>query len=114
MVTQNTGGKGAKKPATKKSAAKKSAAKGAAKKSAGQTATKNAGRASKSAGFKVGDRVRWDSSGGASVGKVVKVATTSGRIKDFEYKASKDDPRLIVETDDGARAAHKAEELRKA
>ena len=64
--------------------------------------------------FKVNDRVRWDSSGGPPEGKVVKIATGNGKIKGFEYTASKDDPRYIVETDEGKRAAHKATELRKA
>lgn len=64
--------------------------------------------------FKKGDRVSWDSSGGSAIGKVVKKATTDGKIKDFEYKASKDEPKYIVETDEGKKAAHKPEELRKA
>ena len=64
--------------------------------------------------FKVGDRVRWDSSGGQAEGKVVRVAHTRGSIKGFDYKASSDDPRYIVETDEGKHAAHKAEELRRA
>lgn len=63
--------------------------------------------------LKVGDRVIWRSSGGTSHGTVVRVATRSGRIKDFQYKATKDDPRYIVETDDGKRAAHRTEELTK-
>ena len=61
-----------------------------------------------------GDRVAWSHSRGTSHGKVVEVATTSGKIEDFAYEASEDDPRYIVESDDtGARAAHKAEALRK-
>lgn len=64
--------------------------------------------------FKVGDRVKWDSSGGEAEGEIVRVAHTSGSIKGFDYKVSSDDPRYIVETDEGKRAAHKAEELRKA
>ena len=64
--------------------------------------------------FKVGDRVKWDSSGGEAEGKDVRVARASGSIKGFEYKASSDDPRYIVETDEGKKAAHKAEELRRA
>ena len=64
--------------------------------------------------FKVGDRVKWDSSGGEAEGKVVRVARASGSIKGFKYKASSDDPRYIVETDEGKKAAHKAEELRRA
>lgn len=64
--------------------------------------------------FKVGDRVKWDSSGGQAEGKIVRVARTSGSIKGFDYKASSDDPRYIVETDEGKHAAHRAEKLRKA
>ena len=64
--------------------------------------------------FKKGDRVNWESSGGTAHGKIVKKATTDGKIKDFEYKASKDDPKYIVETDEGKQAAHKPEELKKA
>lgn len=64
--------------------------------------------------FKVGDRVVWNSHGGHAEGRVVKVATSDGSIEDFDYKASKDDPRYIVETDEGKRAAHKAEALRAA
>lgn len=64
--------------------------------------------------FKKGDRVRWDSSGGQAEGKIVRVARTSGSIKGFKFKASTDDPRYIVETDEGKHAAHKAEELRRA
>jgi len=63
--------------------------------------------------LKVGDRVKWDSSGGVAEGKIVRVAHESGSIKGFEYKASTDDPRYIVETNEGKRAAHKAQELRK-
>ena len=64
--------------------------------------------------FKVGDHVKWDSYGGQAEGKVVRVALASGSIKSFKYKASAEDPRYIVETDEGKHAAHKAEELRKA
>jgi hypothetical protein len=61
--------------------------------------------------FKVGDKVRWNSHGGEASGKVVEVATKDGSIGDFEYKASEDDPRYIVETDDGKQAAHKGSAL---
>jgi hypothetical protein len=64
--------------------------------------------------FKVGERVTWNSHGGTAEGKVVRVATADGRIGDFDYKASKDDPRYIVETDEGKRAAHKADALKRA
>ncbi|CAA9376708.1 MAG: hypothetical protein AVDCRST_MAG74-36 [uncultured Pyrinomonadaceae bacterium] len=62
--------------------------------------------------FKKGDRVTWSSSGGEATGKVVRKATTDGKIKDFEYKASKDEPKYVVETDEGEQAAHKPESLR--
>lgn len=64
--------------------------------------------------FKVGDRVRWNSHSGEAEGKVVKIATEDGAIKDFDYKASPDDPRYIVETSAGGYAAHKEAALRKA
>ena len=54
-----------------------------------------------------GDRVRWKSHGGEAHGKVVKKQTTATRIKGHKVAATKDDPQLIVETDDGKRAAHK-------
>ena len=63
--------------------------------------------------LRVGDRVKWDSSGGESEGKIVRVAHVSGSIKGFKYRASTADPRYIVETDEGKRAAHKPGELRK-
>ena len=44
----------------------------------------------------------------------MRVAHASGSIKGFHYKASPDDPRYIVETDEGKQAAHKVEELRRA
>ena len=58
--------------------------------------------------------MQWDSSGGAATGRVVKVARKSGKIKDFAYRASADDPRYSVETDEGKQAAHKVGELRQA
>jgi hypothetical protein len=65
--------------------------------------------------FHKGDRVAWDHAQGTTQGKVVEVAHEPGSIEDFEYTASDDDPRYIVESDKtGARAAHSAEALRKA
>lgn len=58
--------------------------------------------------FQVGERVNWQSGGGTARGRVVGVATESGRIGDFVYDASEDSPRYIVETDEGRRAAHRA------
>ena len=64
--------------------------------------------------FKVGECVKWKSGRGTAVGRVVRVATESGRLKDFVYAASEDDPRYIVETDQGQRAAHRADALDRA
>ena len=62
-----------------------------------------------------GDKVEWDSSGGHSVGKVVKKVTSETHIKGHKVVASKDDPQYIVESDkSGKRAAHKPEALSKA
>lgn len=65
--------------------------------------------------WQVGDRVEWDHAQGTSEGKVARVATEPGEIKDFHYAASKEDPRYIVESEEtGAIAAHKGDELREA
>ena len=65
--------------------------------------------------FKAGDKVEWDSSGGHSVGKVVKKVTSPTKIKGHEVKASKDNPEYIVKSDkSGATAAHKPGSLKKA
>ena len=65
--------------------------------------------------IKVGDRVAWKSSGGRSVGKVVKKQTSRTRIKGHEVAASPDNPEYVVESEKtGARAAHKPAALKKA
>jgi hypothetical protein len=64
--------------------------------------------------FQIGERVNWQSGGGTAEGKVVRLATESGRVGDFVYNASREDPRYIVETDEGRRAAHRAEALDRA
>ena len=63
--------------------------------------------------FSKGDKVEWDSSGGHSTGKVVKKLTSPMKIKGHKVAASKDNPEYLVETDEGARAAHQAEALTK-
>ncbi|MEK7343311.1 MAG: DUF2945 domain-containing protein [Pseudomonadota bacterium] len=63
--------------------------------------------------LKKGDAVRWNSHGGTAEGKVVKKVTSPTQIKGHKVKASKDEPQFIVETDEGKRAAHKAEALKK-
>ena len=65
--------------------------------------------------LKAGDKVKWDTSGGETHGKVVKKQTSPTKIKGHKVAASKDDPQYIVESNKtGARAAHRPEELRKA
>ncbi len=61
--------------------------------------------------LRVGDRVRWQSGRGTAEGRIVGIATESGKIGDFVYDASRDFPRYIVETDEGKRAAHRPEAL---
>ena len=61
--------------------------------------------------FHVGEWVSWKSGGTTASGKVVRIATESGRIGYFVYNASAEDPRYIVETGEGKRAAHRAEAL---
>lgn len=61
-----------------------------------------------------GDKVEWDSSGGHSVGKVVKKVTSETHIKGHKVAATEDEPQYIVESDkSGKRAAHKPEVLNK-
>lgn len=64
--------------------------------------------------LKAGDKVEWDSSGGHSIGKVVKKQTTATQIKGHKVAASKDNPQYIVKSDkSGKEAAHKPSELKK-
>ena len=63
--------------------------------------------------FRAGQRVSWESSGGTSHGKIVRKLTEPMTIKSHEVKASKDDPQYLVETDEGAQAAHKPEALKR-
>jgi hypothetical protein len=65
--------------------------------------------------LKRGDKVSWNSSGGHSVGKVVKKQTTPTQIKGHKVAASDDNPQYIVKSDtSGKIAAHKPDELKKA
>ena len=64
--------------------------------------------------FKAGDKVEWDSSGGHSVGKVVKKVTSPTKIKTHKVAASKENPQFIVKSDKGGEAAHKPSALKKA
>ena len=62
---------------------------------------------------KAGAKVSWKSHGGEAHGKVVKKVTSPTHIKVHKVAASKDEPQFIVETEDGKRAAHKAQALSK-
>ena len=62
---------------------------------------------------KAGAKVSWKSHGGEAHGKVVKKVTSPTHIKGHKVAASKDEPQFIVETEDGKRAAHKAQALSK-
>jgi hypothetical protein len=65
--------------------------------------------------FSKGDRVAWESSGGHSVGKVVKKVTAPTQIKGHKVAASKDNPEYIVESEkSGGKAAHRPDALKKA
>ena len=65
--------------------------------------------------LKRGDKVSWNTSGGHSVGKVVKKQTTPTQIKGHKVAASDDNPQYIVKSDtSGKIAAHKPDELKKA
>lgn len=62
---------------------------------------------------KPGDKVEWNSSGGHSVGKVVRKVTGPTKIKGHVVAASKDSPEFIVESDKGGGvAAHKSAALK--
>ncbi len=64
--------------------------------------------------FKPGDKVEWDSSGGHSVGTVVKKATSPTKIKTHKVAASETNPELIVKSNkNGAIAAHKPTALKR-
>jgi hypothetical protein len=64
--------------------------------------------------LKPGDKVEWNSSGGHSIGKVVKKVTSPIRIKTHKVAASKDNPEYLVRSDKtGAQAAHKPGSLKK-
>jgi len=65
------------------------------------------------ANVKTGDKVTWQSHGGTAEGKVVKKMTTRTHIKDHTVAATKDEPQFIVETDEGKKAAHKPDALKK-
>ena len=61
-----------------------------------------------------GDTVAWESSGGHSVGKVVRKITRPTTIKTHEVAASPENPEFIVKSDKtGKLAAHKPGALKR-
>ncbi len=64
--------------------------------------------------LKNGDEVTWKSHGGTAHGKVEKKLTSETSIKSHKVKATKDDPQFLVKSDNGGKAAHKPEALKKA
>ncbi|CAN5248236.1 DUF2945 domain-containing protein [soil metagenome] len=64
--------------------------------------------------FSKSDMAAWDSSGGHSIGKVVKRVTVSMKIQSLTVAASKDNPEYIVRSKKaGVIAAHKPDRLTK-
>lgn len=63
--------------------------------------------------LKPGDKVSWSSHGGRAHGKVVRRLEKPLEIKGHKVAASPDNPEYLVETEDGKRAAHKPEALRR-
>ncbi|MDB5675557.1 MAG: hypothetical protein JWM65_2539 [Sphingomonas bacterium] len=61
---------------------------------------------------RAGSKAGWSSHGGTAHGKVAKKITRPTDIKGHHVAASPDSPEFIVETDDGKRAAHKADALK--
>ena len=63
--------------------------------------------------LKKGDKVSWSSHGGTAHGTVEKKQTSRTEIKGHKVDASKDNPEYIVKSDNGGKAAHKPEALKK-
>ena len=63
--------------------------------------------------FHRGDKVSWNTSQGRTSGTVIKRLTEDCTIKNYDVKASEDDPKYLVESDEsGERAAHTPDALR--
>lgn len=62
-----------------------------------------------------GERVRWNTSQGETVGRVEKKLTRRTKVGGHGVAASKDDPQLLVRSEKtGKRAAHRPGALRRA
>ncbi len=63
---------------------------------------------------KPGDKVKWGASSGEVKGTVEKKLTKPMKIKTHQVEASPENPEFLVKSDKtGAKAAHKAGELKK-
>ncbi|MGQ2910978.1 DUF2945 domain-containing protein [Aeromicrobium sp.] len=66
------------------------------------------------ANIEVGDRVSWDSPQGRTQGKVVERKTKDFQLDGRQWRASEDEPKLVVESEKtGAKAAHEPSALNK-
>lgn len=64
--------------------------------------------------IQVGDRVSWDSPQGRTQGKVVERKTKDFQLDKQQWRASEDEPKLVVESEKtGAKAAHEPSALTK-
>lgn len=62
----------------------------------------------------VGDRVSWDTPQGRTQGTVVERKTSDFQLAGQQFRASDDEPKLVVESEkSGKRAAHDPSALRK-
>ena len=61
--------------------------------------------------FQRGDRVRWRSRNGTSVGKVKRKVTSNTQVKGHVAKATKEKPQYLVVSDAGNEAVHRPEAL---
>jgi hypothetical protein len=62
--------------------------------------------------FKQGDKVEWNTPQGKTRGTVKKMLTSDTEVGGQKFKASKDDPRYLVESEkSGKEAAHKPDAL---
>ena len=64
--------------------------------------------------LKKGDEVSWKSHAGTAHGIVEKKQTSPTTIKGHKVAASPENPEYIVKSDNGGKAAHKEEALKKA
>lgn len=62
--------------------------------------------------FHRGDKVSWNTAQGKTTGTVKKRLTEDCTIEDYDVKASEDNPKYLVESEEtGERAAHKPDAL---